>query len=170
MKPSRALTLAAYLLAAMLVLIPFMDLLVAILPFRPASVTWRYASAGSFSRALLTPLLGLLLATVAGTFLEHRRALRTTAAVAAALTLLVLIVAARFLLDASTMSAGAPAEASGPLALGTASVLVKMISAAVLGGLTAVAAFRQSDLALRAPHAAGKRSDKASEGHQRAVV
>jgi len=140
MRFPRLLAQAGYLLAAMLVVLPFLDLVSAILPLRPGSLTWRFASAGSFSRALMTPLLGLLLASVIGYLLGHGRALRVAAVCSAGLVLMVGFAALRFLIDTGSMWGQAPAEARGLLAFGSVTVLIKLALALVVAVLLTLGA------------------------------
>ena len=145
MRSTRSLTLAAYLVALMLVLIPFSELLLGSLPLRPASVTWRFATGAGFSRALMTPLLGVLLASGIAQGLGQRRMLRALSGLSAALLLVVLFVAARFLLDTATMRAGAGPDAQPALGIASVPVLMKMLLSAVVAALLALGDWRLAD-------------------------
>ena len=59
----RRLAPASYCTAALLVFLPMIDYLGSAWPFRPSAANWRYEVAGTISTHLVSPLLGLLLAT-----------------------------------------------------------------------------------------------------------
>src|SRR5712692_6641542 len=65
-----------YLLAALLVVVPLVDYLASIWPPRLGEVQWRYASEGLLAGFLLTPYLGLALASGVAAWREHGRALQ----------------------------------------------------------------------------------------------
>lgn len=168
MKPNRALVLAGYLIAAMLVLIPLSEVLMAGLPLRPASVTWRFTAGQTFSRALMTPLLGLLLALGIALAFRHKRGVLVLGAASAAFGLLALTVAARFSFDAAAMLGGAPPGAKTPLMRTIVPVLVKLFVSILVAGLLSLGAWwarEATDKAARqgqdpshgSPHRTGER-------------
>jgi small-conductance mechanosensitive channel len=59
-----------------MVVIPLLDFATSILPYLPGSARWRFASASLFSGFLLTPLLGIALALMVASILQHRGVLR----------------------------------------------------------------------------------------------
>lgn len=77
MDTRRYLAVPAYLVASLLALFPLVDTALSILPLRVGEVSWRFGATGLVSRALMTPLLGVLLAFAVALLLEHRRVLRT---------------------------------------------------------------------------------------------
>ena len=151
MKSTRTLMVAAYLVAAMLVVVPVSEVVLASLPLRPASVTWRFAMGGNFSRALMTPLFGLLLASAVAYADTQRRALRWLSVLSGALGGLVLVVAWRFLLDSATMRAGATPDARDPLTITAVPVLAKLLFSAVVAGFLTAADWRLSTAPPGAP-------------------
>jgi hypothetical protein len=66
----------AYGVTALLLLIPILDSLLGVWPLRLGQVTWRFGAVGMFSRALMTPLLGLLVGLVTAIYMGHRRVTR----------------------------------------------------------------------------------------------
>ncbi len=89
-----------YAVAALLVLLSVLDFAAAIWPFLPTDVGWRYGAIGLLSGFLVTPLVGLALATLVAVEQRHATLLRVLGFVvlAAGAVLLVSIVA--FALDA----------------------------------------------------------------------
>ena len=69
----KRLSSATYFLAAVLVVVPAVDLITNVLPLTPSSVAWRYGTVGLLSGFLLTPLLGIFLACWTAHLMEHQR-------------------------------------------------------------------------------------------------
>lgn len=100
MRFNRTLTVGLYCVAALLVILPAVDTILAMLPAHPATLAWRFGAEGVLASNLITPLFGwaLLLALVLTH--GHRRVLRALAALSAAAALVLLIVALLGTLDA----------------------------------------------------------------------
>lgn len=111
MKLHRAHILAGYLLAAVLVVFPLVEVGLAGWPPRPGSVAWRYGTISILTRALMTPLLGLAIASGLGLLLRQPRMVRTLAVISALVSFFLLFTSARFLLDALHMTAQVGADA-----------------------------------------------------------
>jgi len=79
MSPLRQMAGSAYLVAAILILFPAVELVQDAWPVRLDEVVWRVTAVGALSRMILTPLLGLLLAFALALFLEQWRVVRTLA-------------------------------------------------------------------------------------------
>ena len=81
----------AYVLAALLIVVPPADWINNVWPLQPASVAWRYASQGLFSTSVLSIALGMLLASavaIAGRQLSVLRVLVVVEAMVAAVFVL----------------------------------------------------------------------------------
>lgn len=72
----RRLTAAAYLVAGMLVAIPLLDTTLAVLPAHTGQASWRFGALGLYGQAVMTPMLGLLMACAVATLAGHLRLLR----------------------------------------------------------------------------------------------
>jgi hypothetical protein len=96
----RRIALPAYIVSAMLILYPLMDLMQNVWPPRLGEAAWRVLVAGLLSRMMLTPALGLLFAYVTALLLEQPRVLRVQAVVNAFLAFAVLVGVGFFFLDA----------------------------------------------------------------------
>lgn len=66
----------AYLLFFILVTFPIIDLLSQALPLQWGRVDWRYGAVGMMASYLITPLMGVFLATILAFLLRHRLVLR----------------------------------------------------------------------------------------------
>ena len=73
---ARPLVRALYPVAALLVVIPFFDLISTAWPLQPGTLQWRYGFLGLLANVLMTPLLGVVLASVAAASLGHSGTLR----------------------------------------------------------------------------------------------
>lgn len=141
MKLNRAHILAGYLLAGILILFPLIEVSLAGWPPRPASVAWRYGTMGIFSRALMTPLLGLLLGSGVALLARQRRAVRVFGVLSALTALFLLFGSGRFLLDALHMrgQVGSDMTARSTLDATTVPALVKLLIGMVGAGVLAYA-------------------------------
>jgi hypothetical protein len=70
----RPLGWAAYGVAFLLIAIPFIDGLITVWPIRVGEITWRFGAAGVASVAIMTPMLGMLIAVLVAVLMSHRRA------------------------------------------------------------------------------------------------
>src|SRR5687768_7635051 len=68
-----------YAVGGLFILIPFLDNVISVWPFRLGEVAWRFGAVGLFSRSLLTPLLGLFLLLGLSILAEHRLFTRVVA-------------------------------------------------------------------------------------------
>lgn len=127
MKPNRALVIAAYVVAALLVVIPITDTMARVWPLRPGQTSWRFGAVGMASRALMTPLLGLLLATGVAWLRRHRLALRALAVLCVLGALAVGAATGVFVLDSMQMRDQVRAESLQAFDFSTVPALAKLI-------------------------------------------
>lgn len=99
----RRIALPAYLVAFLVFLFPLLDTALSVWPPQPGEVAWRFGAAGFFSRALMTPLLGILIAFAVALYLDHRRVLQAIAIASAAAVVAIIGVMGIFMLDALEM-------------------------------------------------------------------
>ncbi|HEX7052223.1 MAG TPA: hypothetical protein VF188_18590 [Longimicrobiales bacterium] len=131
MERLRALAPAAYLVALLLVAIPLSEVVVSTLPAHPGTAHWRFGAAGMLSRALMTPLLGLLLAAGLAIALGHRRTLRTLTLLAVLGAAALLLLLPLFGLDALEVRARIQPAARGAFGLAAVQAAGKIVLAAV---------------------------------------
>jgi hypothetical protein len=110
-KRLRPLLPFAYCVAALLVLLPLVEAAVAVAPAHWSMASWRFGAVGLFTRAVLTPLLGLMLVAGIALMAGHWRVLRGLAVVGAATVLLLMVVAVLFILDALEVRSQITADA-----------------------------------------------------------
>lgn len=119
-------------MALLLVLFPLTDALSTVWPLRPGEFQWRFGAVGLFSQALMTPLLGVVLALVTAHILEHRVVLRILAVLAALGGVLLLVVLAGFALDAAQMRGQVRPELKGNFDVASIAAAMKLLLAATL--------------------------------------
>lgn len=133
----RPLVSAAYLVGALLVLVPCIEVATGSWPFQTSELSWRFGVAGIVMKTMVTPLLGLLVAMSAAAFLEHRRVLRTLSVVAMLIAVGTLLVAAMFSMDFLQLRAmiAPPQRAGMTVASATALLMAALVvpTAAALG-------------------------------------
>lgn len=106
----RRVAVPAWVMVAILVVFPILDLVQGVWPVRMGDVSWRVASVGLFSRAMLTPILGLVVAYAAALLLEQRRVVRTMAVLNGLMTVVLLAVLGFYALDAVELRARLASE------------------------------------------------------------
>lgn len=136
-RPLRSLAPACYIIAALLLLLPASDYLIDAWPFRPDVVDWRYGVEGLISNYVLSPLLGLLLASVTAAWLNQTAVLRWLSLLAWIGAVLLVLVLGGFLLDSLHVRGGAPADArwvtTSSFVLAAAKILVAALTLIILG-------------------------------------
>jgi hypothetical protein len=121
----KPLALPSYVVAALLVLIPVADTVLALTPLHPGAVAWRFGALGMGSQAVMTPLLGGLLALVTAAILGHRRGVRALQVLAVLAAVLLLAASVLFVLDAAQTRASIRATAKGVFDKASVVALVK---------------------------------------------
>lgn len=138
----RNLAAGAYGVALLLILIPLLDSVLGIWPLRLREVQWRFGAVGLLSRAVMTPLFGLLVGHVVAVYMEHRFAARAFAVLAFASVLLALVGVASLAMDALQMRAQVRAEAMRAFDTASGVALAKYLAGAVVALLLGVGGWR----------------------------
>jgi hypothetical protein len=131
-----------YAVAFLLCALPLVDTTLGVWPPRGGEIAWRFGAAGMFSRALMTPLLGLFLAFAIALLLGHRRTLRTLSllcALGAAGTLGTVLL---FALDMIRMRAQVNPQAQTAFQIASVAAMVKYVIGALVLASLAVCAWR----------------------------
>lgn len=136
MNRHRGLIRLSYLLGAILVVLPLVDLAANALPWTPLEVNWRYGSYTLMSGFLMTPVLGITIVAGAALLVGHRIPARVAAVVAVLLAVIVLADSVVFALDAIQLSATVPAEATSQFRIGVGKAAFKNV--AMAGALLAI--------------------------------
>lgn len=95
-----SLSRGLYAVATLLVVISALDFAATIWPFLPSEAGWRYGAIGLLSGFLLTPLVGVVLATLVAVDQRHTVVLRVLGFSALAIGALLLVGIVAFALDA----------------------------------------------------------------------
>lgn len=138
----RPLAWAAYSVAFLLLVIPLVDSVLGVWPARLGDVSWRYGAAGLFSRAFMTPLLGLLVALLVAVVMEHRNVARVLAGVAFVGAALAIGAVASFSLDALQTRAQVRPEALSAFDTATVVALAKYVVSALVAVLLGVGGWK----------------------------
>jgi len=135
----KAFAWPAYCVALLLVVTPLVDLVANVWPPRLGAVEWRFGTFGLLSGFLLTPLLGMVLATGAAALLEHRGAQRTFALLDLAGAALLMIAAVMLSLDWLQMRASIDPATRPAIDIGSVKSIAKHLGVTValgwLGGV-----------------------------------
>lgn len=148
------MAVAAYLVAAGLIVVPLAETFLSVWPLHPGTVSWRFGAAGLLSRGLLTSLLGFMLAVGLAAFLGHRRTLRLLAALSGFGFLLLVPAVMLLALDAMQLKHSVRPQVSTGYDLAAIGAIMKMFLACVVTALVAIGGWKMSRRAKRAPAAA----------------
>jgi len=119
MRTLRPAAVATYAVAGILIGFPLIDFAAAIWPLRFHDAAWRFAAEGSFSKALLIPFIGLLVALLAAMVYEQRSVLHLISATTAFLSVCLVGIAASLALDALQIRGQIRAEIKTGFEIGT---------------------------------------------------
>ncbi len=111
--PVKTVMRSMYPVAAILVIVPLMDLSTRVWPLRAADTGWRFGAFGLIANFLILPVAGLALATITAAVLHHRRTLRSLAALSFAIGFALLVGSGLFALDFLQLRASVQKEAIG---------------------------------------------------------
>lgn len=142
MDPLRRLAPAAYCIAALLIGVTLIDFLGNAWPFLPGEVNWRYGVIGSLSIYLLSPLIGLLIASVIAALAPHPAMSRIIGALSLLSGVLVLLGLVSFGLDSLQVRSAAAPDAKWVTTTSFVLASVKLFAGAVTMILLGVADLR----------------------------
>jgi hypothetical protein len=151
MKSNRPLIAAVYVLAALMLVLPLLEVTLSVWPLRFGQTSWRFGTLGLVSQALVTPLLGGLLLILAGLQLGHRRTVRVLAVTALLATVLLVMAVPLFVLDAVQMRGEVRPEAQRAFDLSSMLATIKLLATLVVTGLTGVGGWRITRQKVQAP-------------------
>jgi chromate transport protein ChrA len=140
----RFLMWPGYLIAASLIFIPLLDTVLSTLPWRPGAVDWRFGATGLFSRAAMTPLLGVFVVLLLATYFEQHRVIRVVAILCGAMAVAIVAAVILFGLDAIQMRRQVRPEAKRALDVASALALFKYLWTWIVLVLTTIAAWKAS--------------------------
>jgi len=133
----RRLAAPLYAIALLMLILPATDFISNVWPLNPGDFRWRFGMVGLLAGFLLTPLLGILLATVVAALSEDTRMLRIVSSVAGAGALVLVIFVGLFVLDVLQFRPEVPAERLGSFDFANIRAIVKhLLVAATLGWMS----------------------------------
>jgi hypothetical protein len=140
----RAILPSLNAVALLLIASPAIDLIGAVVPFRPAEVSWRFGVFGLLTNSLVTPMLGLAIFQVVATLLERRKTVRRVSILMLVLDVVLLLGLALFVLDFLQLRRAVTGTSRGAYdAAAIKALLVGALEIAVLAWL-AVSGLRSS--------------------------
>jgi hypothetical protein len=142
MSQSRHFVAPTYLVAFALALIPPIDSLLGVLPFRVGDPRWRFGAFGVVSNTLVFSLTGLLIGFLATTIFDHARFRRILGIVTAAAAFVLAAGWMLFLLDALQVRNDVKPAAAFAFKVATTTATLKALLAMVTLASLAVASFR----------------------------
>ena len=138
----RNLRIPGYVILGIAMVLPMLDLLVAIMPFKPATVVWRFGAVGLYSSAIGTPLLLLLfiymLAHVAG----DRKVTMVVSVLAALIALSLVAGSGAFVLDTLQMRQRIQPAAQTKFMTASVQAILKLALEGLGALVLAISAFR----------------------------
>ena len=144
MPHSRQLALPSYLVAFSLAVLPPLDQLIQVFPFRVGDARWRFGAFGLLSNSLLLSTVGVLMALVVASVFEHRR-FRRILGVATLTAVLVLAASwVVFALDVLQVRNGVSAQAARAFFAASLGAALRSLFAVLSLTVLGVTAFRGS--------------------------
>ncbi|HEY0674258.1 MAG TPA: hypothetical protein VGD27_18435 [Longimicrobiales bacterium] len=152
MKFNRPLITVVYAVAALMIVLPLLEVVLSVWPLRYGQTSWRFGSIGLMSQAIMTPLLGMTLLVGTAVALDHRRTLLAISGFALLITLLLLVIVPTFALDAVQMRAQVRPTAHRAFDFSALLAAIKLFFTLVIALLVALGAWRaQKQMARRTP-------------------
>jgi len=146
MEALRRLTPALYVVAAVFILSPLVDVVTNFYPLDPGSVQWRYGAVGIMSNYLISAVFGLLLGTCIAAIAGGRMARWMFTILDLATAAVLILVLALFSLDVLQLRNVVRPEAADMFKIGALKAALKLVMVAValallgIGGLRAARA------------------------------
>lgn len=156
----KLLAAPVYSMALLMIATPLGETLMVALPIRVSQVGWRFGTTGLLSRALMTPLLGVLLALGIALLLEHRAMLRVLMVLSSVGAFVLAGMIGLFLMDGVQMRVQVPMESRSAFDFATLSSALKHGAAVIVLGIFAWSARRGG----RGDCAVGERKEAAKPG------
>ena len=134
--------MASYVIALLFVLGPIADILTNVWPWQFGNEQWRFGLVGVASNYLVSLIFGLLLWALVAAQCEHRTALRVITAVAAAGTLVLLVISVGFALDTIQLRNFVREEQRPLFKIGAVKTALKVLTSMLAMLLVAIGSFK----------------------------
>lgn len=142
MESLRRLSVAAYVVAAVFLLSPLIDVATNIYPTDLGSMQWRFGAFGILSNYLISAVFGLLLASLVAALSGHRLVLRACAALDGLTALVLFGLTLLFALDVLQLRSTVRPEATEMFRIGALKASFKVALVAVALLLMGIGSFR----------------------------
>jgi hypothetical protein len=139
---ARHLRVPGYLFFGIAMLLPVLDLLISIYPFRLGTVVWRFGAVGLLSSAIGAPLLVLFFVFALALFAGDRKVVIAVGVLAALIALLLISGSGSFVLDALQMKRRVQAAAQQRFMMASAQAMLKLVLESITSIVLALSAFR----------------------------
>ncbi len=140
----KSLRVPGYLLLGIASVLPMLDLLVSVMPFRPSTVVWRFGAVGLFSSAIGAPLLILFFIYVLAQFAGDRKVKLLVGVIAALITVSLVAAAGAFVLDALQMRQRIQPAAQVKFMTASIQAVLKIALEGLAALVLAISVFRSS--------------------------
>lgn len=141
---AESLVAPLYFIAALLIATPLMDFATSVVPLRPGSLEWRFASVGLLSGFLLTPLLGLVIALAVAAYADHMGFVRVLSILSGGVAVIFVIVLVLFMLDIVQLRSAVQDQARAAFKGAATKAVIKHVSFIAALGWLAIRGFRAS--------------------------
>ncbi len=143
-RESRYVAWPAYLVSLAIIVIPIVDALVSLFPWRFGNSPWRFGAVGLISNALLLPVVGLLVLFVVGWIREQRGLTRAIGIFGFVASALCVIAQVAFVLDSLQTRAQVSAEMRLSFNVASITAALKTLLAGVTFFVFGIAGWRLS--------------------------
>ena len=144
MRSLRLLAWPGYLVAFLLMFVPFLDWAVTVWPLQFGNMRWRVGAAGQLSGGLMTVLIGLLVVFAIALALDQRRAQRVVVVLSGLLAAGTLVLVSLFVLDVAQLRGSVRPEVVHAFDIVAIQALTKQLLTLLTTLAFAVAAFKAS--------------------------
>ena len=124
--PDEALAGPLYAVAALLIVIPLVDVVLTVPPPELSNAEWRFAAIGVLSSYTLTPILGLAMGFVVAAFLKQYAVQRWLVAASLSFAAILLALSIGFLLDMSELRFSIPNDRSAAFQSAWIQAIIKL--------------------------------------------
>lgn len=154
-----------YAVAALLIIVPLIEIAVGGWPFQPGEMAWRFGTLGILFKSLITPLIGLALVIGVAALLGHRRVARALAVLSLVVAFGIAALAVVFVLDYLQLRTTVAASMRGGVDRASLTALGMVAVVVPVGAALGVAGW----VATRTQHPARLKA-RAAEAHQRLII
>lgn len=122
---------ALYFVAALMLLMPPLDVILSLPRYAPGNADWRWGAIGVVSGAMLLPIMGVLLASMTAVASRHRWMNRLVIAGAVLMALVLFLAAGLFVLDGIQLRPRAAPEVLGRYDLAVVKTVIMQLTQVV---------------------------------------